>query len=162
MTVLITSLLLAGQQVETVQNPAPKSAPSAEVALAVLARSTGMVIYAPDESPQGYTLKGVETGRALSSTHFEGLNDRTAVRLKYWNAKTHHAIEFFQVAGSGVSDARFHTKWLGYSRVFEMRVERGDTFVARKIGAYDVALHSTLISDASAMEVLKRMRPIEP
>ncbi len=162
MITLVATLLLTAQQVETVQNPAPKSAPTAFVALAEVARTTGMMIYAPDETPQGYVLTAVETGKALRSPHFKGLGERTAVRLKYWNAKTNHAIEFFQVPGTPSSDARYHAKWLGYSKVFAMGVEAGDTFVARKIGTLDVALHSTLISDPSAMEILKRMRPVKP
>ena len=153
---------LGAQQVQTIPNKVEDHNGLAYSTIREVATMMKTVIYAPDSSPKGYGLTAVEVATVKPDAKFPGLTERTAVRLKYWNKTTNHAFEIVQLPTNDKTDSRFHTKWLGMKGYFEMMVKEGDTFVPRKVGGFDIALHSTLISDPSAMIMLERLVPIRP
>ena len=162
MTTILAATLLGSQQVQVLQNPSPSVLPSMEARLQSVADNLKTVVFMPDETPQGYELRRVETASVPVNDKFPGLGERPAVRLTFWNKTVHHTFDILQVRSDRNVDPRVHTKWLVYSGRFQMMLVKGDVYVPLKRDGYDLALHSTLFSDASAKELLKRMKPLKP
>lgn len=170
MTTLIAAAVLgsstdtrpAHQQVQVLQNPSPSALPGMQDRLQTVANEIKSVVFMPDETPQGYELRQIETVKVPKNDKFPALGERPAVRLTFWNKTVNHTIDILQVKSASGVDARTHTKWLVYSGHFQMMLVDGDVYVPMKRDGVDLALHSTLISDESAKELLKRMEPVKP
>jgi hypothetical protein len=161
MTTFLFAAALTSGSIQGVSNIHDTGPQAQHDAVAEVAAMTDSVLFAPDKTARGYSMRSIEISK-LPQGYFSGLGSRYAVRMRFINQATSSAFDLYQVSSSAKVDAVKHMSWLLKSSTFEGNVDKHDTFVSMKRGTTDLAFVGGLVSEPSAKELLKRLVKIQP
>lgn len=159
LTTLAAMLLMAdGEGVSNIKDDGPQAQ---HALVASMAAKLGMALFAPDKTARGFSMASIESVM-LEGTDPFGLGRRPAVRMRFVNKGTATAFDIYEVKSSGSVNAAKHMAWLLGSGSFEGSPSPHDTVATLKRADTDLAFVGGLVSEPSALELLKRLVKISP